>query len=187
MSNPAWLPAELDLNGSWPEIRDLLHTIYTGRIRRGLRFRSLPVMPDGRKSEDEFEDGYWHLTSRNDYVWNEKTRCREKVRNYDSKRSARLPWVVAIIQNADAPEVSVFESVDEKSGRLRTYLWLQGSEFVVVLERRTLPAKAGKPKFQFYQLVTAFCVDLPGVRADFVKRRNAYVQKKQLPPKREQS
>lgn len=187
MSAPAWLPAELDLNGSWPEIRGLLHTIYTGRVRRGLRFRGLPVMPDGRKSEDEFEDGYWHLTSRNASVWNAQKRCKEKVRNYDPKRSARLPWVVAIIQNADAPEVSVFESVDETTGRLRTYLWLEESEFVVVLERRTLPAKDGKKEFHFYQLVTAFCVDLSGVIEDFVNRRDAYAQKKQLPPKREQS
>ncbi|MBI4028003.1 MAG: hypothetical protein HY360_23665 [Verrucomicrobia bacterium] len=183
---PAWLPDLIGLDGSWERIRSRLYDIYTREIRRGLRFQGLPVIPDGRKSEDEFEDGFWHVTSRTLKKYNPKVRRMEVERIYDSKRSARLRWVVAIIQNATSPEVSVFESVDDKSGRLRTYLWLEEWGFVVILERRTLP-KDPKPDYNFYHLVTAFCVDISGFQADLEKRRDAYAQKKQLPPKREQS
>ncbi len=75
--------------------------------------------------------------------------------------------------------------IDEKSGRLRTYLWVEASEFVVVLEYRSLPAKPGKPEFRFYHLVTAFCVNVSGYRQDLQKRREAHAKKRQLPPKRE--
>lgn len=75
-----------------------------------------------------------------------------KERLFDPRRGERLPWCGPTISNAADGAVKVWDYM-EASGGLRTYVWLEGWDYVIVLEKRQM--RVGEVVF----LITAFYVD----------------------------
>jgi hypothetical protein len=136
-----------------------------------LRFRGCPVWYDRRidKSDSHgYEEGFWHLVSRDEAVWNPSKRCKEKQRFPDIERACHLPWGRPIVEHEGASEVVVwaFEEVTRRGSIVRTYLWLKRWDYVVVLERQV------KGRGDIFMLITAFLVDVPAKRIDLESRFN---------------
>ena len=109
-------------------------------------FGNSPVFWDKRVLPGEkYEEGFWHLISRDDPKIQERT--------FDPRRAERLPWCRPVIINHDDRSVVKVWDFKEGSGRIRTYLWLEKWDYVVILEKRK--QKIGVIGF----LITAFYVD----------------------------
>lgn len=143
---PDWLPALISVDGIWEEVLTLLYKIFRNDFMEGKPYLgSLPVWWDSRILPGEkYVEGFWHLISRNDKI--------TKERLLDTRRAERLPWCRPTIQNKDSHEVKVFDFKEVK-GKIRTYLWLEQWDYVVILEKRK--QKIGTVAF----LITAFYVD----------------------------
>ena len=135
-ARPEWLPPEIDLNGSWPEIRDRLYAYFLRDVARRLYFRSCPVWHDRRKLDDDLPEGFWHVTHRDELIMNPTSRRKEKQRIFDPSRSRRLSWLKPIIEHDGDPSVLIWDFVED-DGRESTYVWLR-TEYLVVLARRQL-------------------------------------------------
>jgi hypothetical protein len=102
------------------------------------RFRGRAVIHDRRLAPDGRERAFWHLVTRGDH------RDYEGTPDYD--RAGKLPWIRALIEKPDAPGVLCW-NYREGTGAVRTYIWCEGRDFAVVLERLSKGAM---------RLVTAF-------------------------------
>jgi hypothetical protein len=105
---------------------------------------------------DPHEEGFWHLTTREDKASGDRL--------LDPPRAKRLRWCRATIDNAASPDVLMFD-YEEGNGRIRTYLWVRDADYVVILEKRE---KNGK--VVAYSLVTAFPLDGPSRRKDMRRK-----------------
>ncbi len=152
MSTPAWLPAELDLNGSWPEIRGRLFAVFQRDIALGLRFRGLPVWHDRRTLEDALPEGFWHITHRDQWVTDPKTRRKEKQRIFDPTRSRRLAWLKPMLENATDAAVISWDFVED-DGRESTYVWMREAGYLAILARQS--TRTG----DVFKIITAYSVD----------------------------
>ena len=143
---PDWLPPMISLDGIWDTVLCCLYEIFhTDFKQRKPRFGNLPVWWDKRILQGEkYEEGFWHLISRCD----KKT----KERLLEPRRAERLPWCCPTIENKDDCVVTVWD-YQEAKGKMRTYLWLESWDYVVILEKRKL--RIGTIAF----LITAFHVD----------------------------
>lgn len=56
-------------------------------------------------------------------------------RTFDPRRAERLPWCGLTISNSKDPFVTVWDYM-EGGGRIRTYIWLETLDYVVILEKR---------------------------------------------------
>ncbi len=86
------------------------------------------------------EEGFWHLITCLDQGTNQRL--------VETERACRLAWCGAVIRNAGDPAILEWQYRERRS--LRTYLWLQSEDYVVVLEA----APPRRP--QRHILVTAF-------------------------------
>lgn len=169
---PEWLPARLPYHGDWNSFLRALYALFSLDFKSGtLRFRNCPVWYDRRIDKADshgYEEGFWHLVSHDEFVWNPKLRRKEKQRLPDIERARHLPWCRPTVENEDKPEALIW-NFDEKAMKgnvVRTYIWLKHWNFVVVLERQE---KAQGPIFM---LITAFLVDFPAKRIDLESRYN---------------
>lgn len=113
-------------------------------------FQGAPIWWSRRLSpHGSYEEGFWHLISREE--------ARTGERRFDPRRAERLPWCGPVISNADDPAVLVWDFV-EGHGRLRTYLWLEHLDYLVILESKQM--RIGMVMF----LVTAHHVDNKATR-----------------------
>ncbi len=158
---PPWLPEIVSVNGEWPHVLSRLYGIFDADFKRTERiFQGRPVRWDRRILPGEhYEEGFWHLIT--------KTEQRSGDRLFDPRRAERLPWCGPTISYSQDQVVKVW-NYREASGRLRTYLWLEGWDYVIILERRSHPL--GDVAF----LVTAFHVDGESVRRSL---RNKYARR----------
>jgi hypothetical protein len=169
---PSWLPALLLYNGDWDTFLRALYSVFSADFKSGtLRYQGYPVWYDRRiEAADShgYEEGFWHLVTRDDFVWNPSLRRKEKQRLPDIERARQLPWGRPTIENENAPEVVVWNFDEEtKKGKVdRTYLWLKQWDYVVVLERQE------KSWGAIFMLITAFPVDIPAKRIDLESRYN---------------
>lgn len=129
MTRPSWLPEIVSVNGEWNDVVTRLYAIFDSDIKRGNRnFRGLPVWWDRRILPDQkYEEGFWHLISK-DY-------CNAADRLFDPRRAERLPWCGPTITNSHDPVVTVWD-YRETSGRVRTYVWLENWDYLIILEKR---------------------------------------------------
>lgn len=155
---PSWLPELIDRNGSWDEIRDRLYAVFTADFIHGHpRYEGLPVWHDRRKLDDDpHEEGFWHLVTKKDRDTGDRL--------LDTSRAKRLRWCRATIDNANPPDVLVFD-YEEGNGKIRRYLWLHECDYLVVLEKR---ARGGVDRA--YSLVTAFFLDGPASKRRIQKK-----------------
>jgi hypothetical protein len=168
---PAWLPAERSISGSWESIRDGLYQVYEKEIRPSLAFRGLPVKLAKYPIEQGCEEGFWHVTSKEEWLFDPKTRQKRKERIFDERRSRKLGWLRPLLNNSNDPAVKVF-AYREDTGVVRTYVWLEDWDYVIILvpSQSRHPARKGQP---CWYLVTAFSVDYPKKRNELAaKLRN---------------
>jgi hypothetical protein len=118
-----------------------LHAVFTRDFTVGRPcFRGLRLWWDRRSGTDGYEEGFWHLISRTD------ERSGDRVPDY--RRAERLCWCKPLIEHADEPGVVTWNA--DHQGKVRSYLWLQEEDYVVILAHR-----AG----DVAMLVTAYHVD----------------------------
>jgi hypothetical protein len=162
------LPAMLNLNGNWDsDILPLLYSIFLNDFKHSVPvIEGLSVFHDKRIIDGK-EEGFWHLTSKYEIV---DRKAERKERVYDHERSKRLPWARCIIDNYKAIEIKYWD-FEEGNRRIRTYIWLEDFDYLVVLEK----------KGNRYWLITAFFVDTNSFKQKLLKKYNNGI-KKQSPP-----
>lgn len=166
---PAWLPPFIPFGGDWRTFVGALHIIFTRDFKnRWPRFRTFPVWHDRRvlPDGDGKEEGFWHLVTRDQMVYNRQTRRNEKERLPELDRAGRLPWAKPIIEHETAVEMLAwdFDEATRWGTVVRTYVWLKDHDYVVVLERQK------KDKGDVFMLVTSFLLDFEGKRRDLQSR-----------------
>ena len=164
---PAWLPPFLPFDGDWPVFVRALYIVFEKDFkRRWPRFRTCPVWHDRRVFDDGREEGFWHLITRDQMVYNPQTRRNEKQRLPELDRAGRLPWAKPIIENETAAEMLAwdFDETTKRGIAVRTYVWLKDHDYVVVLERLQ------KSKGDVFMPITSFYLKFEGKRRDLQSR-----------------
>ena len=159
MERPPWLPELESVEGPVEEIlgRPYRRFLDDFGVSTCL-FQGLPVGWDKASitvSGQLVDRGFWHLVSREDQ--------KARVRRFDPRRAERLPWCAPLLTNAHDEAVWVWR-YREGHGRMRTYVWLRHSSYVIVLE--AISARAG----EMMQLVTAYHVDGRATERGFRRR-----------------
>lgn len=155
MGHPVWLPPTINLNGNWAEKQKELYSIFIQDFIDPPRpsFRNLPIYHDNRKLDgSSYEEGFWHIVTRTDPSTGERIP--------DFRRAERLKWCLSLIQNYSKPEVTFWKYDNGKN--IRTYLWLEEHDYVVVIEEREKRRQAF--------LNTAYHVDGPSMRRSLQKK-----------------
>jgi hypothetical protein len=130
-TTPDWLPDIVSVSGKWEKVLVWLYQIFDRDFRQtGCRFKNAPVWWDQRKLDNSpYEEGFWHLITKFDHSRQERL--------LDPRRAERLPWCKPVITNCGDPEIKVWD-YKEARGKIRTYIWLENWDYVVVLEKRVL-------------------------------------------------
>jgi hypothetical protein len=158
---PDWLPEMISIDGEWEQVLAKLYGIFVQDFKQTKRFfEGWPIWWDRRVlPSDRYEEGFWHLITKTDQENNERL--------LDPSRAERLPWCGPTISNSQDQAVKVW-NFREASGRLRTYVWLEAWDYVIILEKRQ--QRIGEVAF----LITAFYVDgdsrRRNLRAKYEKR-----------------
>jgi hypothetical protein len=142
---PSWLPHVVNVNGVWERVLVTLYNIFQADfIQSQPKFDERLIIWDERKIDGLYEEGFWHLITKNDPSTGD--------RYPDFPRASKLPWCAPTIRHANDPEVQTWD-YQEGTGRLRSYLWLKAWDYVVILEKRD--TSRGAVAF----LVTAYHVE----------------------------
>ena len=157
---PSWLPPIVSVSGDWNKIIILLYKIFKKDFQYGkLYFQCYTVGWDERiLPGDSHEEGFWHLITKEDMKTGERLP--------DFRRAERLPWCAPTIRNSEDPVVKTWDL--KARGKIRTYLWLEKMDYVVVLEKR----KNKKKVF----LITAYYVEGKATRGSLMKKYNSRSQ-----------
>lgn len=155
---PPWLPAMAAILGLAPqEMLDQLYAVYyTDFRKRTCHYGHLPVKCNNRcLAGHGYTEGFWHLITR-DFHGN-------GARQVDHQRAMRLPWCAPTINNCQDACVKVWR-YKEGRGDIRTYIWLEGLDYVIVLQ------EIDKPSGHFAKLITAFHVDGDSGRRNLTRK-----------------
>jgi hypothetical protein len=165
-----WLPKIVSVEGNWCEIASRLYCIFVADIKDGKPyFQNREIWWDRQiLPGEEYEEGFWRLITRSDELVHERL--------IDYRRAERLPWCAPTICNSADASVKVWDYVEGRR-KVRTYLWIEAHDYVVVLEKQS----KGLRKVAF--LVTAYHVDGDSRRRALLKKYNASQSvKMQSPP-----
>jgi len=158
-ARPNWLPELFTISGEWDLVLEGLHLVFHRDFIVGRpRFRAWPVWWNRAVSAGEqYHEAFWHLI----------TKDEGEGRIVDMRRAERLPWCGPSIVMCNDPCYLVWD-YREGSGAIRTYIWYQGGDYIIVLEKR--PHRFGIIAF----LVTAHYIEGGGTRrrlqAKYAKR-----------------
>jgi hypothetical protein len=153
---PNWLPEILSLDGDWQEKLLELYAVFDRDFKQAdPRFDGIPIWWDRRILDEKYEEGFWHLISKND------RQTRERLVDY--RRAERLPWCGPMINNASDNAVKVWADRSGKK-RIRTYVWLEQWDYVIILEKRRHRTS------DVFFLITAFYVDGDSTRRHLGKK-----------------
>lgn len=154
---PLWLPAILNLDGSWERTIEKLHEIFQRDFIAGKpTLGTIPVWWNNRKLDGRYEEGFWHIITEVDHNTGDRIP--------DFERAKRLPWCAPTIINWSDPSVKCFDYT-EYDGKVKTYIWLEQWDYVVVLIKRN--GRLGMVAF----LVTAYVI---GGKSSREKLRKKY-------------
>jgi len=106
---------------------------------------------------DGKEAGFWHCISEGP---------DEDSRQPDLRRCERIGWIRPIIENAPIATIDVWQNT--RGSDKRTLLWFS-EEFLVVLAQRT----RARDRFEYYQLITAYCTEQPSRKRKLIRERDA--------------
>ena len=143
---PEWLPAIVSVDGMWDDVLAKLYVLFTTDFKGNQLFlNGIVVWYDRRILEGEkYEEGFWHLITKKDKQTGERL--------LDNRRAERLPWCRPVIECSDKPEIKIWNN-REGSNKIRTYVWLENFDYVVILEKHN--RKFGLIMF----LITAYHLD----------------------------
>lgn len=128
MTMPFWLPHKVNVDGQWERILGMLYAVFTQDFKASTPvFEGVMISWDERILDGEYEEGFWHLITKQDY--------QQGDRLFDPPRATKLPWCAPVINNASDSEVKAWD-YQEKPGRVRIYLWLMHWDYVVILEKK---------------------------------------------------
>lgn len=125
MCSPRWLPNLFSVNPWTHGTYDALYSLFQEdfiKSRPAYEGQEVWFFPE---KEDGKERIFWHLTSRDDKETGERLP--------DLRRSERLPWARPMIDQSHHPEVLAWDH-EEGDGTVKTYVWLENYDFVVVLK-----------------------------------------------------
>jgi len=123
----AWLPAMLDTDGVWEKTLKRLYVVFKKDfITHECYFNDLPIIWDKRKLDGKYDEGFWHLITKNNQITNN--------REFDPPRAKRLPWCKPIFEHEPDGEIRIWES--RENGRINVYLWLENFDYVVIIQKR---------------------------------------------------
>ncbi len=145
ITKPEWLPDLISVDGEWQEVCSKLYGVFQNdfhKIER--RYQNRLLWWDRRIIDGEYEEGFWHLITKDNKDSNERL--------FDPRRAERLPWCGPTISNHDNCAVKAWDHM-EHSKRIRTYVWLEAHDYVIILEKRSV----GKRDIVF--LITAYYVE----------------------------
>jgi hypothetical protein len=153
---PVWLPNRIDTYyGSdieWEKLVAQLYKIFElDFIHQKCQFEEKLVKVDNRKIESPYEEGFWHLITRD----NKET----SDRLFDKERASRLPWCKPTIEHS-YDDVVCFWNYVEGNNRINTYIWLTNLDYLIILQRRK----------NVCFLVTAYYVDGDASRRSLRKK-----------------
>ncbi len=156
MTTPVWLPDKIDINGGWDEVLDRLYKIFhIDFIGPGCYFQGNSVWWDRRKIEGRYEEGFWHLITRENYAAGDRL--------FDPKRAECLPWCRPCLVNAPDPGLKIWD-YRESGKKIRTYVWLENKDYLIVLEKRS--SRQG----DIFFLITAYSVDGNDTKKKLLKK-----------------
>ena len=150
-----WLPDMICVDGDFTALVNQLYNIFHHDfIQSHPNLSGMEVWYDKKiKPGDTYEEIFWHLIQRDHE--NQGTRA------FDPRRAERLPWCAPLLNNSNQPEVKYWVSREKK--KLTCYVWLEEFDYVVILQKRTLPSKVidevEKPSRTVAYLKTAYHVD----------------------------
>jgi hypothetical protein len=153
---PAWLPNILSLDGVWEKTLARLYAIFEQDfIINHCFFEDKPVWWDTNKYDDKYDEGFWHIITK-DYqdIAN---------RSPDFERARRLPWCAPTISNSYDPAVKCWD-YREPNKKVRTYVWLVQWDYVIILEKQK--RRIGIIAF----IVTAYHVDGSSTRKKLAQK-----------------
>jgi hypothetical protein len=147
---PSWLPKIFSIDGSWEQVLKRLYAVFrTDFIHHKCKFIDMPVWWDRRKTEDsDYEEGFWHLITKID---------RKGERLWDPRRAERLPWCKPTLTHSAESEIKSWDFY-ESNGKIRTYVWLEQWDYLVIVEKRR--QDIGMVAF----LITAYHIDYESKR-----------------------
>lgn len=161
---PNWLPSIVSVSGQWSRVLKRLYRIFDRDFRQtGCYFEGRTVSWNRRRLDaSPYEEGFWHLITKYDHSQGERL--------LDPRRAERLPWCKPTIVNSDDEEVKVW-CYQEARGKIRTYVWLENWDYVIVLENRELH---GGRSISF--LITAFYVEGNSTRRSLQRKYEKRVE-----------
>ena len=149
---PSWLPSLISLNPWTQKTFEKLYEVFKSDFKinppvyEGQQVWTFPEMKNGK------EVIFWHLTHREDGETGERLP--------DFRRAERLPWIKAIIENAQSTDILVWD-YKEGNGALNTYLWLKDYDFLVLMKKYPDGSR---------RLLTSFYIDYPNYRRKLEKK-----------------
>lgn len=151
LSKITWLPPELDLNVGTPtQIIAKLYNVFQMDIKCGnLIFSGTKVgyRPVYEQNGMGYEEIFWHLIQRED---------GSGVRILDYPRAKKLPWFKPTIENYRDSCVKAWDYQEaEKRKGVRTYVWLESLDYLIVLKRIHLKNK----NIDVMNIITTFHID----------------------------
>jgi hypothetical protein len=156
MSLPLWLPHTVSVDGQWEKVLKMLYRIFEDDFIDTIPcLKGCEVLIDDRVIDEEYEESFWHLITRRDHQSGERL--------LDPRRAEHLPWCAPTINHCSDPAVKMWDH-RESSNRLRTYVWLEHWDYVVILEKRK------QRRGEVAILVTAYHVDGQSTRRKMQKK-----------------
>ena len=141
MEQPAWLPNMINVDGVWEEVLKRLYLIFEKDfILDKCHFRDLHIVWDTRKLDNQYDEGFWHLITREDN--------KIKDRLLDTPRARRLSWCKPTIEHETDSIIKVW-NYHESNNRINTYIWLEYFDYLVIVQNRR----------NVFFLVTAFYIE----------------------------
>jgi len=106
---PDWLPEEICVSPWSFNTYDTLYDHFCTYIKgAGLRYGGFRVIIP-KEIEDGKEKIFWHLTSRNMWIWDQTLKKKVKDRLPDLARCSRISWINPIITNCSDQEVLAWD------------------------------------------------------------------------------
>lgn len=125
------MPNKLDLDGTYNELIEKLYGIFCKDIKqKDFKYKGVNVEFDRRFVDSRYEEGFWHLITRNDKGDN---------RLVDFKRAKRLTWLRPLIEHCDDSEILQWCSKehDKRGNRVeKTYIWYKDGQYLIILEKK---------------------------------------------------
>jgi hypothetical protein len=141
---PQWLPDPFPLPDMTHRALEQLYEIFkkdfintTPHFQKREVWHDRTILPG-----NNYPEGFLHIVQRDDFLANRRT--------FDHLRAERLPWCRPCIEHDGDTFLKVF-SYQEGRGKIRSYIWLEQFDYVVVLEQRT--------KQGVFFLITAYHLD----------------------------